>query len=65
MLRLVLPSEDSSELELFLGRLNDNAGTFDMHFAPWKCKMLFQDWICSNLSLVRVGKQVNELDRFS
>lgn len=57
--------ENPSVAHIFLGRLNDNAGTFRMLFAPSTCNMPLLDWTDSKTNLVPSEKQLREMDTFS
>lgn len=47
----VLLSEDSSNLQVFLHRLNNSVGIFGMHVGTSTVKMLLQNWMAETRSL--------------
>lgn len=49
---VVLLRLDSSQLQVFLDRLNNTVAMFGVNFTPSKCKILVQNWIGSNPNLV-------------
>lgn len=62
---VLLLSQAASILYVFLDRLDDSVGMFNMRFAPPKCKMPFQDVIDSKPDRFLAGEQIGELDRFN
>lgn len=60
----MLQNEDSSKLQVFLGRLSGNVSMFGMHFASLKYEMLLQDLISLKPNLVYAGKKSRCLDSY-
>lgn len=62
---VLLITEDSSNLQVFLNCLSNFVVTFGTRFASPKCEMLSHDWISSRPNLVVTEEERHEMDRFS
>lgn len=58
-------TEDSSQLQTFLDRLNDGVDMFGISLTPSKCITLLHDWIDSNSNPVLAGGQPDEMGGLS
>jgi hypothetical protein len=61
---VVLLSENTGKLQVFLNELNSCVAMFGMRFAPSKCKMLLQDWVGPAPTLTLAGEPLAEVDKF-
>ena len=56
---LALLGSDPLEMQTILNNLNNSSARFGMRFTPRKCKVLLQDWVGSNPSLILAGEPIN------
>lgn len=61
----MLLGKNPCKLQVFHDRVDENVGMRDRRFAPWKCKMLLQDWNGWKPNLVLVGDELDTVGRFS
>ncbi|KER19410.1 hypothetical protein T265_15549, partial [Opisthorchis viverrini] len=51
-------------MQTILNNLSNSASRFGMHFTPAKCKVLLQDWVGSNPSLMLADEPIEVVDKF-
>jgi hypothetical protein len=62
---IALLGSDPSQLQVILNNLNNCATRFGMHFTPAKCKVLLQDWVGSNPTLMLAEEPLDVVDKFT
>lgn len=60
---VALVSEDPTNLQVSLDRVNDSVGMYRMRFAPSKCKMRLSNWIGSKPDLFLAREKLSEMSK--
>ncbi|KER32620.1 hypothetical protein T265_01308 [Opisthorchis viverrini] len=61
---IALLGSDPVVMQTILNNLNNSASRFGMRFTPAKCKVLLQDWVGSNPSLVLADEPMEVVGKF-